>query len=126
MAVVALAFSPDETLLASASADKTAKVWNPFQGICVWTLEGHTKVCPALLTPHVCISAICSTFCRPAVHNCGQFDIPLLHSSQALQLTIAETHLLCVEDLNDFKILNKASCCRASASARSHQYLWWE
>ena len=47
MAVVALSFSPDENLLASASADTTAKVWNPFQGICVWTLEGHTKVCMA-------------------------------------------------------------------------------
>jgi len=44
MAVVALSFSPDETLLASASADTTAKVWCPFKGICIWTLEGHTKV----------------------------------------------------------------------------------
>ena len=47
---MALRFSPDETLLASASADQTAKVWNPFEGVCVWTLEGHTKVRLALMT----------------------------------------------------------------------------
>lgn len=48
MAVVALRFSNDELHLASASADKTAKIWDPFRGICLRTLEGHTKVCAQL------------------------------------------------------------------------------
>ena len=60
MAVVALSFSPDETLLASASADTTAKVWNPFEGICVWTLEGHTKVRSALIIFNVLDDTISS------------------------------------------------------------------
>lgn len=52
MAVVALKFSNDERLLASASADKTAKIWNPFLGTCLQTLTGHTKVCLPPCTHH--------------------------------------------------------------------------
>ena len=43
-AVVSLKFSVDGQRLASASADKTAKIWDPFSGRCLVTLEGHTKV----------------------------------------------------------------------------------
>ena len=43
-AVVSLKFSADGLRLASASADKTAKIWDPFSGRCLVTLEGHTKV----------------------------------------------------------------------------------
>ena len=40
-AVNALAFSPDGTLLASASDDTTVRLWNPADGSEVVTLEGH-------------------------------------------------------------------------------------
>jgi WD40 repeat protein len=42
-AVVSIKFSSDGARLASASADRTAKVWDPFTGACLLTLEGHTK-----------------------------------------------------------------------------------
>jgi len=38
--VWAVAVSPDGTTIASASADSTAKVWNP-HGVCLQTLRGH-------------------------------------------------------------------------------------
>ncbi len=45
MAVTALAFSNAQNgYLASASADTTAKIWDPLQGLLLKTLEGHTKV----------------------------------------------------------------------------------
>jgi WD40 repeat protein len=41
--VSGVAFSPDGTLLASGSFDKTIKLWNPQTGECIRTLVGHTK-----------------------------------------------------------------------------------
>ena len=39
--VTAMAFSPDGTRLASASLDRTARIWNPADGQCERVLEGH-------------------------------------------------------------------------------------
>ncbi|KAI5856229.1 vegetative incompatibility protein HET-E-1 [Tricharina praecox] len=39
----ALAFSFDGKLLASASGDRTVRLWNPATGTCRATLEGHSK-----------------------------------------------------------------------------------
>lgn len=42
--VVSVKFSPDGSLLASASADKTVRLWNTQTGEAVRTLEGHEQV----------------------------------------------------------------------------------
>ena len=69
MAVTALAFSNAENgYLASASADTTAKIWDPIQGLLIRTLEGHTKVrtssllrCSGCLPgPHQGLCGVCS------------------------------------------------------------------
>ena len=36
-----MAFSPDGRLLATASHDKTARLWDPATGECLRTLTGH-------------------------------------------------------------------------------------
>jgi len=40
--VLEIAFSPDGSLLASASTDNSVKVWNTADGSLLYTLEGHT------------------------------------------------------------------------------------
>lgn len=39
--IMSVAFSPDGQLLASASADRTIKIWSPHTGQCLNTLYGH-------------------------------------------------------------------------------------
>jgi WD40 repeat protein len=52
-AVTAVAFSPDGTTLASASADSTIKIWNKKTGELVTTLTGHVRgVCCVAYSPH--------------------------------------------------------------------------
>ncbi len=46
--VLAVAFSPDETLLATAGADRTIKLWDLMRGQEVLTLRGHTDSVSAL------------------------------------------------------------------------------
>jgi WD40 repeat protein len=43
-----VAFSPDGRLLATASNDKTARVWDPAAGEHLRTLTGHTSVVRAV------------------------------------------------------------------------------
>jgi WD40 repeat protein len=38
-----VAFSPDGRLLATASIDSTARVWDPATGDCLRTLTGHAE-----------------------------------------------------------------------------------
>jgi WD40 repeat protein len=42
-AVYGVAFSPDGRLLATASMDNTAKLWDPAAGDCLGTLTGHAE-----------------------------------------------------------------------------------
>jgi WD40 repeat protein len=41
--VTSVAFSHDSSKLASASDDKTVKVWDASSGACLQTLEGHSR-----------------------------------------------------------------------------------
>lgn len=50
--VNALVFSPDGSLLASGSADKTIKLWNVATGKAVQALRGHTSFVNALAISH--------------------------------------------------------------------------
>ena len=50
--VTAVAFSPDGSLLASASNDKTVRLWNPQTGQEVQVLEGHTSWVTAVAFSH--------------------------------------------------------------------------
>ncbi|KAF1962192.1 WD40 repeat-like protein, partial [Byssothecium circinans] len=40
--VSSVAFSHDSARLASASGDKTVKIWDPSSGACLSTLKGHS------------------------------------------------------------------------------------
>jgi WD40 repeat protein len=46
--VTAVAFSGDGQLLASASGDRTVRLWDPTTGTAVQTLKGHTGAVTAV------------------------------------------------------------------------------
>ncbi|KAJ5714049.1 uncharacterized protein N7483_011230 [Penicillium malachiteum] len=49
--VNSIAWSSDGTRLASASADNTAKIWDPASGHCMFTLEGHSDSVNSIVWP---------------------------------------------------------------------------
>jgi len=50
--IYSVAFSPDSTRLASASYDRTVKIWDARSGACLQTLEGHSDVvCSVAFSP---------------------------------------------------------------------------
>ena len=51
-AVISVAFSHDSSKLASASYDKTVKVWDVSSGTCVQTLEGHSSAVRSVVFSH--------------------------------------------------------------------------
>jgi hypothetical protein len=50
--VSSVAFSHDSTLLASASWDKTVKIWDASSGACLQTLEGHSDAVRSVAFSH--------------------------------------------------------------------------
>lgn len=50
--VYAVAFSYDGTLLASATQDRTVRLWNPHAGQEVQKLEGHTDIVHSVTFSH--------------------------------------------------------------------------
>ncbi|EOD52735.1 putative heterokaryon incompatibility protein [Neofusicoccum parvum UCRNP2] len=50
--VQSVAFSHDSTRLASASSDKTVKIWDASSGACLQTLEGHSRSVQSVAFSH--------------------------------------------------------------------------
>ncbi|KAG9186443.1 hypothetical protein G6011_09551 [Alternaria panax] len=50
--VISVAFSHDSTRLASASDDRTVKIWDASSGACVQTLEGHSSQVSSVAFSH--------------------------------------------------------------------------
>jgi WD40 repeat protein len=92
--VNAIAFSPDGTLLASASDDKTIRLWDIQTGKEVLTLCGHNEFVKSVAfhpqTPTILVSG--SRVCRvPAYENCG-IQLWNLQTGQAIQTLTDHLH----------------------------------
>lgn len=54
-AVVCVQYSPDGSVLASASGDNTCKLWDSSSGQLLQTLQGHTKVLQLHIAMPACL-----------------------------------------------------------------------
>jgi WD40 repeat protein len=61
--VLSACFSPDGSLIGTASDDETAKIWSTRTGQCIHTLEGHTAPIHSISISMACVlSEVCVCF----------------------------------------------------------------